>query len=84
MLLFILIFQEIAYFFNPSARILRLDDLTYSMTYTVDTTEILTKDINSTQHTRVTLQSITQYSVSDILYALIMCPYLHTYVGTLI
>ena len=60
----IFIFQEIAFSFNPSARILQPNDLTYPISYTVNTTEIFIKDINSTQHARIMISSSSEYSVS--------------------
>ena len=58
------IFQEISFSFNPSARILQPNDLTYLISYTVNTTEIFTKDINSTQYTRIMISSASEILVS--------------------
>ena len=58
------IFQEITFSFNPSARILQPNDLIYPISYTVNTTEIFTKDINSTQHTRIMISSASEHLVS--------------------
>ena len=62
--MFLRIFQEIAFSFNPTARILQPNDLTYPISYTVNTTEIFTRDINSTQHTRIMISSRSENSVS--------------------
>ena len=72
---YIYLFQEIALSFNPSARILQPNDLTYPISYSINTTEIYIEDINSTQHTRITINSASEYYVSQ--YFVYICTYIY-------